>query len=724
MNYRETLKTIIDGLRQFQGFFADDYYLDFEDRAQRLEDRIAASQQEGRLLKIGIVGEVKAGKSSFLNALIFDGKDVLPKASTPMTAALTKISHAITPKAKIIFYTAKDWERVQECADEYDRIFNREYGIYIEQCLQNKRKPRTREEVRFVIEKSIPLKYRACNELTEMAGKNSIDVSAVLGESREIQGEQVHTQLADFIGAKGKFTPVVKHVELQMNNTMLEGIEIVDTPGLNDPIISRGEATKRFLGDCDVVFLLSYCGQFLTHEDIRFMSETLPNEGIRNVVIVGSKFDSGVRDDNKHKRLYDALNSSKKIYDAQARENISKCMVGGTSIQTLERIRSSLPPSYVSSILYSCALKVKNKVSLNEDERVVIDGLKRFEGFSPDYSTLLSLSGINQIKKDKLKGIIQNKQKVIAERNREMLQDNKAALLRIVDSIHNQALNNMDDLQHYDKGQLEKKLEMLQHKLNSIRHQIRGIFENSAVDAKRILNRIAVDIDGEIENYVDFKVSEHHDEQVSTYNTGFLGLRKETRVTTITTYTASVSDVIQNMRNYIVRCKKMANEEFQKIVNIREIENRVKDTVIGAFDMSGRDFNESEILLPLEIVLKKITIPEINIEVSQFETMIVEAFSGATVKGDQIHQLRLVESSVLDQIAQTIKKELNGCLLSIQNIMAEQASLFIDNILLQLSKNLEMLKKQIDDKENSISKYKILCDTIATYKKMISGMEL
>ena len=44
-----------------------------------------------RLMKIGIVGRVKAGKSSLLNAIAFNGKNVLPKAATPMTAALTEI---------------------------------------------------------------------------------------------------------------------------------------------------------------------------------------------------------------------------------------------------------------------------------------------------------------------------------------------------------------------------------------------------------------------------------------------------------------------------------------------------------------------------------------------------------------------------------------------------------------------------------------------------------
>ena len=51
--------------------------------SQEIESHLATLQEEGRNLKIGIIGRVKAGKSSLINALLFDGKEVLPKAATP-----------------------------------------------------------------------------------------------------------------------------------------------------------------------------------------------------------------------------------------------------------------------------------------------------------------------------------------------------------------------------------------------------------------------------------------------------------------------------------------------------------------------------------------------------------------------------------------------------------------------------------------------------------------
>jgi tRNA U34 5-carboxymethylaminomethyl modifying GTPase MnmE/TrmE len=35
-------------------------------------------KRDNEILKIGVVGQVKAGKSSFLNSLLFEGENVLP----------------------------------------------------------------------------------------------------------------------------------------------------------------------------------------------------------------------------------------------------------------------------------------------------------------------------------------------------------------------------------------------------------------------------------------------------------------------------------------------------------------------------------------------------------------------------------------------------------------------------------------------------------------------
>ena len=71
IKYDDIVEPILDELRDFQTCYSKELYMSFKDRFEGLKPKIEASLQEGRALKIGIVGEVKAGKSSFLNALLF-----------------------------------------------------------------------------------------------------------------------------------------------------------------------------------------------------------------------------------------------------------------------------------------------------------------------------------------------------------------------------------------------------------------------------------------------------------------------------------------------------------------------------------------------------------------------------------------------------------------------------------------------------------------------------
>lgn len=714
-NYELVSKEILDGLKEYKEFIIENYF-DFEDKILGLKEKIEESKKENRLLKLGIVGEVKSGKSSFLNALLFDGKEILPKASTPMTAALTKISYSENTSAKIIFYSEEDWGIVEKFSKEYDEEYNR---------FLKKFKKKDSKELREVFNESVSLRLLSCKELTEMFYKYDSELIGYLGKEKELKINDIDKEMKEYVGANGKFTPIVKYVELKINNDDIKDIEIVDTPGINDPIISRGETTKKFLGECDIVFLLSYAGQFLTQNDIEFICEALPNEGIKKAEIVCSKFDSGMLDDNKSKSIKSARNSSISIYSKQAEENIRKIEKNKFNFSLLEKIEDSLPPNFISSILYSCANKIKNNQACSEEEKHILKRLeKQFSDFDKnDFRMLLSLSGINAMRK-KIYAIKNEKEVIIEEKNKELLSINKKILSNILEKMKVRTLNNKENLETCDKNELEKKLETLQSKVNSIKKEINNIFKNAEVDAERILNIICTNIDKEINNYQDIEIKENTKIEHHTYRSGFLNLKKNYEKNEIIYYTASVSDVISNIRAYIVRIKEYSNEEFNKVINIEKLEDYIKDVIVGAFDLSQKKFNENDILLPLEIVIKKIKIPKIEIEVSEFESMIISEFSSATVEGNEINKLHLKEIQVLGEVSKKIKEEIDKCQKSINKVMDEQSDTFVENIVNQLKKNIETLEKQLCDKENMIKKYDLLYKKLCEYKKMIDEMEI
>ncbi|GAA8910794.1 hypothetical protein HpEKA37_12290 [Helicobacter pylori] len=106
--------------------------------------------------------------------------------------------------------------------------------------------------------------------------------------------QELNQKLLQFVGADGKYMPCTKAVQISLNNPNLKDLEVIDTPGVNDPIASREERTKALLKDCDVVFMVSPSGQFLTDSDMSLFDRVSNKEGLQEIYFVASQADSAV----------------------------------------------------------------------------------------------------------------------------------------------------------------------------------------------------------------------------------------------------------------------------------------------------------------------------------------------------------------------------------------------------------------------------------------------
>ncbi len=114
-----------------------------------------------------------------------------------------------------------------------------------------------------------------------------------------------------------------------MNNPNLKDLEIIDTPGVNDLIVSREQRTKALLKDCHVVFIVSPSGQFLTDNDMDLFDRASNKEGLQEIYFVASQTDSVVcapsEVQNSRHHLHTAL------------ENAQKTLLSGLN-QTMEAL--------------------------------------------------------------------------------------------------------------------------------------------------------------------------------------------------------------------------------------------------------------------------------------------------------------------------------------------------------------------------------------------------
>ncbi|MBF1405798.1 MAG: dynamin family protein [Porphyromonas sp.] len=215
---------------------------------------------EEQKLTIGVIGQMKAGKSTFLNSFIF-GDTILPAATSPMTASLSYITYGPEKKLVAEFYTPDEWAELRNTAQ-----------LPIEEGQESTAQGS---------------KIKAAQELVAKAGKIS-QLDSLLGKTKE----DSFSNLIDYVGADGKYIAITKAVTLYYPLEYLKGVEIVDTPGFNDPIVSREERTRQFLKQADVSLLLLYAGRAFDASDRDILFKDVRNCGIGKILVGINKYDT------------------------------------------------------------------------------------------------------------------------------------------------------------------------------------------------------------------------------------------------------------------------------------------------------------------------------------------------------------------------------------------------------------------------------------------------
>ena len=222
---------------------------------------------------IGITGVMNAGKSTMLNALM--GKEILGSAVVPETANLTVVKHNINEKAKVFYWNTQEWEKIEKAALELESM--RDY----------------------------------VNETLSIFGDELN--SYVQKESRYDEIDIKDLSLYTSAEAEGKKCNLVKYVELGSNLDFLaDGIEIVDTPGLDDPVIQREEITKEYISACDMMLHLMNVSQSATLKDVEFIIDALLYQNISKLLVVITRADTVSKE-----QLEEVINYTKSSIEKQ-----------------------------------------------------------------------------------------------------------------------------------------------------------------------------------------------------------------------------------------------------------------------------------------------------------------------------------------------------------------------------------------------------------------------
>lgn len=355
-----------------------------------------------RLMRIGIVGAVKAGKSSLLNSLFFCGKEILPKAATPMTAALTELTYGDEISVKIDFFTEDDISELKRKHNDYVRKFDELKGKKIDELKEKWIKVQKRknganfsdepdaETRRSWEEKSEKYAYTELEKNRNLAGAHEqyemIKKSEQYRQTEQKEftvsaADEIAGTLEEYVGADGKYQPFTSRVSITLPFEELRGISVVDTPGFNDPVPSRDARAMQALYECDVIFILSRATEFLSAEDMSVINKIGRTDKDREIFVVSTQVDRGISQLSISKQSKgDMKTAIQKVRDKNIitmKDNLKK-----SYISFAEKLLSN-PDSYLLFTSGQCegmAKSFSDRENWDSDRQKVWENLKEYYG--------------------------------------------------------------------------------------------------------------------------------------------------------------------------------------------------------------------------------------------------------------------------------------------------------------------------------------------------------
>ncbi|WP_373961627.1 dynamin family protein [Helicobacter pylori] len=722
-------------------------------KTEELEKTLKEMQDTDRDLKVGIIGRVKAGKSSLLNALIFEGKEVLPKAATPMTASLTVLKCAQNLSAQVEFYSQKDITELKNEHARYERelqrIVNEEVKEQKEkQNLKNRAKeffsrnksdkeaPKERilsdEEI---LEKARRIAKNTLNEDTKLV--SSYDQHENMKKSGSLNTEtldpriqanslqELNQKLLQFVGANGKYMPYTKAVQISLNNPNLKDLEVIDTSGVNDPIVSREERTKALLKDCDVVFIVSPSGQFLTDSDMDLFDRVSNKEGLQEIYFVASQADSAVcgpsEVENSRQHLPTALENAQKALSSQLNNIMGKLIQKYPNQREVFEKAIKNGVILASGVCFSMYKDFNNQASWERNQKTeeYHNALRNLRDFYPDAFNSDDKSKESLLFLSNMSAIEERLEKAAKEKEKLMLKNLKSKIESQANNLHSliaQLLQDLEDekkrVKNADISAIKEQIKAYQNLSGNIKMKFMEAYEEFIL---HFINNIRVGLEEALKKAIqtaktrsrEEEEEEHYIERVK--QGGVLGSFKRNffswadddagydRVerTRATIKAGAVLDYLTEMHE---RCESALNDSANsfKVVFRKELYAKVFKQLREI--ISDDLIDEVAFQKSVMAVLDRIEFKEFD-----YTDKLPGEIRGKTgnLKGDEANVFIQSVGTHLRNFKDETKNDVKGYIQGLRGNLEKQN--FASDTLKKLEENMQNLHNQVQSKEQSIA---------------------
>ena len=702
---------VLDRYREYLSNNSD--IADFNTELKNLKLSLDEKREENRIFKLGIVGQMKTGKSSFLNEYLF-GEEILPTAATPMTAALTLIKYADKDEAEIEFYNRDDWNKIEEKSKEYEK----EYSEALEEAKEEaERKGRAFNEKGFKFE-DVDSILKGSNEIYKNFKKNGLDKS-LLGKIEKIKitdKENILEDLKDYVGSTGKYTPLVKMTTLYINDERIKNHIIVDTPGTNDPIISRGQKTKEFLGRCDYIVFLSYSAQFLDNNDNAYIKEQLPSEGKKDILILASKFDNQLSQES----VFEDVDGNIEAAYEEERKKLSKKLNRWSEEFKKDKNPLDLSKSeleFQSTMLYRI---YKNFDNLSGIEKEIFDRLKEdYKNSTFTKELLKDLSGMPAVEK-KISNILLRKEEIMKNGIKDLLDGKRDSLSKILEKIRKGFEERKFELSDVGIKDVENKINNLQVKINSLSSEIKNSVRNERENFDQKLKDEISKISNTKDRYSSLqKQSKSYEEEVDVEKGWFSSWKfwphTETKTVRRNETFINIQDSIEQIISFAQDAAERIERTSERLISKNVIKRAMRDGIIDLFELEDRP----KVVSVIDNYIQNISIPEIKFDVNKYRDIVLSKYGSSYSQERDINFIEGLHNKALLTIIEDTEKSFTAVKQKLNSVLEEIEENIVNELKEGIEENLNEFKKQLENQKESIKMTELGIEEVNACSKLM-----
>lgn len=675
--------------------------------AQDFHKQIADFFNENRRLNIGVVGQVKAGKSSFLNTLLFEGKSVLPKAATPKTAVLTKIEYSEHSRITVTYLQPEAWDTILKNAEQ-------------------------------AIDEDADEIATASKELKELQERSGVDAASKLGKVETVDfndAAELQDSLNEYVGENGRYMPLVESVTLGLPLAELREISIVDTPGLNDPVTSRTLQTKEFLKVCDVVFFLSQSGSFLDSNDWALLSEQLPENGVKRFVLVASKADSALQDvlrqagavspfdddfDSAPKQqtleeaLYEVQHKLAKRAQKQVQDQL--CRSGQKDNSAAQALSSCAVPIPISAMLEN--MRKKPAEEYDHEEKTIYRRLQtHFQNETRDMEQIANFAAVREV----FAQTVQEKDEILTQKGQELLPTVQKRLHSTLSGIQAQTESRMDLLKNRDAQQLKARMREIDAQKNGLQEDVRAIFAG-VIDQVEQEKKDQLAWLAESSKY-NTELTEHTgSREVTTYHTRYKhkffcfkwGKEEYTRTRTEYYSYLVASDAAEKIQSYAQEVVSGCESVFADAVDFSLMKMELLRAVVRNLSENNDHYDADLCKRIAEDTVNDMKLPALHLSFDRECRAITSEFSGNITSSSEQSRLKSALSRAVAQVLHEAGRVLGREIDRFQGTLRALGTDFVDTLMKEILAEYQELIRQFDTKQEEIKKFQSYMEALDT----------